>query len=148
MKFKDVFRIFVVTALITLVGNFIGYKINPIQAIPGMLILLVIVTLGYLASKYIPIKLPSIAYISALAIIASIPGVPGAETVIKYVGDIQFLAICTPILAYAGISIGKDMSSFKQQGLKIIVVALLTFIGTYVGSAIIAEVVLRLTGVI
>ncbi|MGI6359410.1 MAG: DUF340 domain-containing protein [Bacillota bacterium] len=148
MKFKDVFRIFVVTALITLVGNFIGYKINPIQAIPGMLILLVIVTLGYLASKYIPIKLPSIAYISALAIIASIPGVPGADTVIKYVGDIQFLAICTPILAYAGISIGKDMSSFKQQGLKIIVVALLTFIGTYVGSAIIAEVVLRLTGVI
>lgn len=148
MKFKDVFRIFVVTALITLVGNFIGYKINPIQAIPGMLILLAIVTVGYLASKYIPIKLPSIAYISALAIIVSIPGVPGAEAVIKYVGDIQFLAICTPILAYAGISIGKDMSSFKQQGLKIIMVALLTFIGTYIGSALIAQVVLSLTKVI
>ncbi|MGI6357672.1 MAG: DUF340 domain-containing protein [Bacillota bacterium] len=148
MRFSDVFRVFIVTAVITLVGNYIGYDIDPIGAIPGMLILLAIVVVGYLASRYSPVKLPSIAYISALAIIVSIPGVPGAETVIKYTGDIQFLALCTPILAYAGISIGKDLDGFRRQGLKIVMTALLTFIGTYVGSAIIAQVVLSLTGVI
>lgn len=148
MKLQDALRVWIITALITVVGNYLGYDINPIKAIPGMLILLVIVMLGYLASKYSPIKLPSIAYISALAIISSIPGVPGAEAVVKHVGSVQFLALCTPILAYAGISIGKDMEGFKKQGLKIIITALLTFIGTFVGSAIIAQIVLALTGVI
>ncbi len=148
MKFSDAFRIFVITAVIAVVGNFVGFKVNPIDAIPGMLILLVLVSIGYVLAKVSPIKLPSIAYISALAIIASIPGVPGAEYVNKYVGQVQFLALCTPILAYAGISIGKDMESFKKQGAKIVLTAFLTFIGTFIGSALIAQVILKLTGVI
>ncbi len=148
MKFSDAFRIFVITGLISLIGNFIGFKINPVAAIPGMLILLVLVCIGYLLSKVSPVKLPSIAYISALAIIASVPGVPGAEYVIKHVGQVQFLALCTPVLAYAGISIGKDMEAFKKQGAKIVLTAFLTFIGTFIGSAVIAQIILKLTGVI
>lgn len=148
MKFPAVLRIFIITAIIGIIGNYVGYKIKPLEAVPGMLILLALVVVGYWLSKVSPVKLPSIAFISALAIIASIPGVPGAEYVIKYVGKIQFLALCTPILAYAGISIGKDMDGFKKQGLKIIITAFLTFIGTYIGSAIIAQIVLALTGVI
>ncbi|HBK85939.1 MAG TPA: DUF340 domain-containing protein [Firmicutes bacterium] len=144
----NVMRIFVVTAILSLIGNFIGFDISPIAALPGMLILFVLVILGYWLSQVSPIKLPSIAYISALAIIASIPGVPGADFVNQYTGKVEFLALTTPILAYTGISIGKDLGTFKQQGLKIVLVTLLTFVGTYVGSAIIAEVVLRLTGVI
>ncbi len=148
MKMANVMRIFVVTAILSLIGNFIGFDISPIAALPGMLILFVLVILGYWLSQVSPIKLPSIAYISALAIIASIPGVPGADFVNQYTGKVEFLALTTPILAYTGISIGKDLGTFKQQGLKIVLVTLLTFVGTYVGSAIIAEVVLRLTGVI
>lgn len=113
-----------------------------------MLILLAIVVVGYLLAKYSPIKLPTIAYISALAIIASIPGVPGAAYVNRYVASVQFLALTTPILAYAGISIGKDLGGFKRQGLKIVITAMLTFIGTFIGSALIAQIVLALMGVI
>jgi putative effector of murein hydrolase LrgA (UPF0299 family) len=148
MKFSDVFRVFVITAVIGVVGNYIGFDVQPIQAIPGMIILLALVVAGYWLSKASPIKLPSIAYISALAIIVSIPGVPGAEYVIQYVGQVQFLALCTPILAYAGISIGKDMDGFKKQGVKIVLTAFLTFIGTFIGSAIVAQIILSLTGVI
>ena len=54
----------------------------------------------------------------------------------------------SPILAYAGISIGKDMDSFKKQGVGIVITSLMAFAGTYIGSAIIAEVLLRLTHVI
>lgn len=148
MKFSQAFRIFVISGILALIGNFIGFKINPIDALPGMVILLILVVAGYTVSRVSPIKLPSIAYISALAIIASIPGVPGADLVVKYVNNVQFLALCTPILSYAGISIGKDMDSFKKQGAKIVVVTLLALTGTYVGSAIIAHLVLKLTGAI
>ncbi len=148
MKFSQAFRIFVISGILALIGNFIGFKINPIDALPGMVILLILVVAGYAVSRVSPIKLPSIAYISALAIIASIPGVPGADLVVKYVNNVQFLALCTPILSYAGISIGKDMDSFKKQGAKIVVVTLLALTGTYVGSAIIAHLVLKLTGAI
>ncbi|HBK85354.1 MAG TPA: DUF340 domain-containing protein [Firmicutes bacterium] len=148
MKFSSAIRIFLISGVLALLGNFVGFKIDPIKALPGMLILLALVIAGYALSKVSPVKLPSIAYISALAIIASIPGVPGADLVTKYVGEVQFLALCTPILAYAGISIGKDLGSFKEQSFKIIIVTFLTFIGTYVGSAIIAQVVMKFTGVI
>lgn len=148
MSFAHVFRVFIITTVLTLVGNFVGFEINPVEALPGMLILLAIVCAGYLLSKTVPLKLPTIAYVSALAIVASIPGVPGAQYVIEHVGRVHFLALTTPVLAYAGISIAKDMGSFKQQGAKIVVVALLTFTGTFIGSAIIAQVVLMLMGAI
>ena len=41
-----------------------------------------------------------------------------------------------------------DLDTFKKQGFAIICVALITFFGTYIGSTIIAEVVLRISGVI
>ena len=43
----NVMRIFVVTAILSLIGNFIGFDISPIAALPGMLILFVLVILGY-----------------------------------------------------------------------------------------------------
>lgn len=148
MTFASAFRIFVITLVLTLVGNYIGFGIPPLEALPGMLILLVIVMVGYILSKKVPLRLPSIAYISALAILSSIPGIPGSQYVVQSVGRVQFLALTTPVLAYAGISIGKDMEGFKRQGAKIVVVALLTFTGTFIGSAIIAQVILGLMGLI
>ena len=58
------------------------------------------------------------------------------------------LPLCTPILAYAGISAGKDLDTFKEQGIAIVCTAILAFIGTYIGSAIIAQIILKLTNVI
>lgn len=148
MKTANVLRIFLVTAFLSLIGNYVGFNINPLDALPGMILLFIVVVLGYWLSRVSPIKLPSIAYISALAIIASIPGFPGAEYFNAQVAKVEFLALTTPVLAYTGISIGKDLNTFKKQGLKIVIVTLLTFFGTYIGSAVIADVILRLTGVI
>ena len=141
-----------------LIGNWLstmkaGYPVTPIEAFPGMVMLLVITLLGIavsdLVAKVAPkINLPAIAYISLVAIIVTIPGVPGAEYMFASMNKIGLLPLCTPILAYAGISLGKDFDTFKSQGIAIVCVALLTFVGTYVGSAVIAEVVLKLTGAI
>ena len=140
-----------------LVGNWLstmkaGNPVTPIESLPGMAMLLAITVLGVAISdgldKVLPKNLPAIAYISIVAIVATIPGVPGAEFMFQSMNKIGLLPLCTPILAYAGISLGKDFGVFKSQGLPIVCVALLTFVGTYVGSAIIAEVVLKVTGVI
>ena len=140
-----------------LIGNWLstmksGAPVTPIEALPGMVMLLAITIIGVAISdvldKALPKNLPAIAYISLVAIIVTIPGFPGAEFAFASMNKIGLLPLCTPILAYAGISLGKDFGTFKSQGLPIVCVALLTFVGTYVGSAVIAEVVLRLTGAI
>lgn len=148
MRIANATRVFLVTAVLALIGNNIGFDVNPLEALPGMVLLFIVVLLGYWLSQISPIRLPSIAYISALAIVASIPGFPGSAYFNANVANVQFLALTTPVLAYTGISIGKDLDTFRRQGLKIVIAALLTFLGTYIGSAVIAEVVLRLTGVI
>lgn len=140
-----------------LIGNWLstmkaGNPVTPLEALPGMVMLFVITVIGVAISdgldKVLPKNLPAIAYISLVAIIATIPGVPGAEYMYECMNKIGLLPLCTPILAYAGISLGKDFDTFKSQGVAIVCVALLTFVGTYVGSAVIAEIVLRLTGAI
>ena len=40
------------------------------------------------------------------------------------------------------------MDTFKEQGLAIVIVAIFTFAGTFLGSTIIAQIILKMTGVI
>ena len=140
------------------VGNYIstskaGAPVTPLEAAPGLLMLLAATLVGCilyeLVNKVSSKNLPVIAYVSLIAIIITIPGVfPFADYCIESIGKIGLLPLCTPILAYAGISIGKDLDTFKQQGVSIVIISLFAFIGTYIGSAIIAEVILRVAGVI
>ncbi|BCV23643.1 MAG: hypothetical protein PWP43_1369 [Bacillota bacterium] len=146
MDWRDTLKILVIVAAITLVGNRIGFKVNPMEAIPGMLVLLGIVISGLVLAKLIPVKLPSIVYISLIGIILTIPGFPGAAWFTAQANKVQFLALCTPVLAYAGIASGKDLDDFKKLGWRIIVVSAFVFIGTFIGSAVIAQLVLKLTG--
>lgn len=130
-------------------GNMVGFG----DALPGMLLMLIPVVLGCLVDDLIRMKwpktnIPTILWISIIAIVMGIPGFPGAEAFITYAGRIGVLPLCTPILAYAGVSIGKDLKSFKDQGVGIVVVALCAFIGTYIGSAFIAQIVLKIQGII
>ena len=50
--------------------------------------------------------------------------------------------------AYAGISISDQIRSFLKQGWKMILVGIFVMTGTFVGSALIAHVVLKITGAI
>jgi hypothetical protein len=70
----------------------------------------------------------------------------GAAFINAAMTKVSFMSLTTPILAYAGIAIGKDLGVFKKSGWRIVVLACAVFIGTFIGSAIIAELVLRLLG--
>ena len=150
-------KVLVITAVIASIGNMLstwhaGAPVMPWATIPALASMFVIVLLGCLADELmrkIHISLPKILYISLFTMLLSIPGFsPIAEWMQVNYAKIGVLPLCTPILAYAGISIGKDMDSFKKQGLGIVLTSLMAFAGTYIGSAIIAEVLLKLTHVI
>ena len=50
--------------------------------------------------------------------------------------------------AFAGISISDQLKEFASQGWKMIIVGLLVMTGTFLGSAVVAQVMLSLTGAI
>lgn len=141
--------LFIIIGVMVLVGNWIGYDIMPIDAIPGILALIGISLAGLIIHRLMPFKgLPSIAYIGIIGFIITIPGVPGAEQIVAWTSEVSLLAITTPILAYAGISIGRSWADFTKLGWKTIVVGIFVLLGTYLGSAIVSEIILRMQGII
>lgn len=138
-----------IVAAMALLGNFIGYEVMPLAALPGMISLMVIVLIGMIIHEVLPFKrLPAIAYIGLLAFILTIPGVPGAEKIAEWTAEVNLLALTTPILAYAGISIGNSWADFAKMGWKTIIIGMLVLLGTYLGSAVIAEIILRIQGIV
>ena len=73
---------------------------------------------------------------------------PVREFVIESTGKINFTAPLTMVGAYAGMSIGDQVKTFARQGWKMILVGVFVMTGTFLGSAIISQIVLSLTNVI
>ena len=146
MKIKDTIIILAIVTFMSLFSNVLGTKADIIQSIPGLLILAVIAFVGMLLSKYIPGGIPAAAWVVTLGCILTIPGVPGSDIVYGYVKNVGFVALCTPILAYAGVSIGKDLDDFAKTGWRIVILAIVVFVGTYFASAKKTQCILKALG--
>lgn len=59
--------------------------------------------------------------------------------VIKAINAVDFLSITTPILTYAGISVANRLGDLRKLSWKIAVTGIFVFIGTYLGSAMLAQ---------
>lgn len=134
-------------SIITVIGNYVGYKHPIYDSLVGMGILSVITLIGVWLERKLPLDISSIIYISVIGIIIAFPGVPTSETVLYYVSKVELLSIVTVFLAYVGIGIGKSWDEFKALGWKAIIVTVLVIASTYLGSAIVAHIVLVMTGV-
>lgn len=148
--------IFVISASITMVGNCINTitdkhpdtYVSVLEGIPGLLILLGIAFAGSILGMLIS-KIPAVIWITILGIILAMPyNTITGPVVAEQVGKLGLLSTSAPILAYAGVSIGKDWIEFKKIGLKGVLVALLVIVGTYVGSALVAQIILSIQGII
>jgi len=148
-------EVLVFSGIFAIIGNWIftarhatASVVGPLESAFALLIMAVPVVLGCLIYDLVTAKtkinLPAIIYISLIGIILGIPGMPLAQQFIVADASFGLLPLATPILAYAGISLGKDLKAFKEQGLGIIVITLLAFTGTYLGSAIIAHIYLSM----
>lgn len=137
----------IIFSIITVIGNYLGYKHPMTDSLVGMAILSVITLAGVWMERYLPLNVSSILYISVIGIVLAFPGMPTSDFVLYYVSKIELLSIVTVFLAYVGIGMGKSWDEFKALGWRAIVITVLVIAATYYGAAIVAHIVLVLTGV-
>ena len=140
MKYKEWIFLLLIACLGITTANFVGFKVSFIESLPGTLVLLVI--------SLISVVLTKVAYCSIIGLLLASPISPISEFVINSVNKINFTAPLTLVGAFAGISIGSDIKSFAKQGWKMIIIAIFVMTGTFLGSAIIAQIVLKITNAI
>ena len=145
MRYIEWAVMFVVAGLGIGLANFVGFDVNFMDSLPGILILLAISLVAVVISKLVPLKLPIIAYCSILGLLVACPISPMREGVIEAVNKINFTAPLTMVGAFAGISISDQIRSFLKQGWKMILIGILVMTGTFLGSALIAQIILSLT---
>ena len=134
-------------SIITVIGNYLGYHHPMSSSLVGMGILSLITLVGVWLERELPFNISSILYISVIGIVIAFPGMPTSEFVLYHVSQVELLSIVTVFLAYVGIGMGKSWDEFKALGWRAIVITILVIAATYYGAAIVAHIVLVLSGV-
>lgn len=142
-KFKTDFPSILIALFFTIIActvtNMIGYE-SLGNSLPGILVLSAITIVGYFLSYVVPLKkVSAVLWISIIAILISSPISPISDFVITSVDNLNINAIITPILAYAGVIIGKDWGAFKSVGVKGVIVSIFVIIGTFLISALLGD---------
>ena len=149
-EFLEYTLVMLIIAAVALIGNWVSSKFTAsfAESLPGILILFGIAFVGTTLARLIPVKIPAVIWITVIGILLAIEGSPTAPYVTEAVGKIGLLPLATPVLAYAGVNIGKDWAEFKKIGWRGILVTLCVMVGTFVGSAVIANIILHAPGTI
>jgi len=151
MKILDAIFLLILSCVVIVAGTMVGYgkNVQLSEVLLGISIIFAVGVTGYLIAK-LPVfnKLPSIVWISATAIFVSSAAFPWSKELVEAAHKIPFMAVCTPVLAYAGLSIGKDFGAFQKLSWRIIPVALAAIAGTFICATIIAQWALHLEGAI
>jgi len=142
-------KMMIIVGMMILVGQKIGFGFGVAEAIPGVVLIIIIAMLSLIIKDMTPkLQFPAFAWATMIALVLSMPFMPTAKVFLAYTNKVHFLATTTPILAFAGISVGNKIDELKKISWKIVIVAMTVFIGTFFGSAIIAQFILKLQGII
>ena len=137
-------------SVIIILTNVIGYKMPVKDSIIGVLLLSAISLIGLTISKFMSrfVKLPSMMYVSLLGLLLACPVSPVKDIVVGTTTPVAFLAPATALGAFAGISLGKDLKDFAKMGWKLVLITLFVITGTFIFFALVADIVLKMTGAI
>lgn len=145
MRYIEWSVMFIVAGLGIALANFVGFEVGFMDSLPGICVLLLISLAAVVVSKLVPLKLPIIAYCSVIGLLVACPFSPVRDFVISSAGKINFTAPLTMVGAFAGISISDQIRDFAKQGWKMILIGFLVMTGTFIGSALVSQLVLSLT---
>ena len=131
----------VAAGVFALAGNRITYKTSPFDpnVLGGMAVMVGVVIVGYALYRLTRRKLPAVIWVSLVGMLLTYPAFPGSATIAMMTGKINFLALATPMLAFAGLSIAKDIPAFRRLGWRIVVVSFAANFGTFIGASLIAQ---------
>ena len=137
-------------SVIIILTNVIGYKMPVGDSIIGVLLLSAISLVGLTISNFMSrfVKLPSMMYVSLLGLLLACPVSPVKDIIVETTTPVAFLAPATALGVFAGISLGKDLKEFAKMGWKLVLITLFVITGTFIFSALVADIVLKMTGAI
>ena len=137
-------------SVVIILTNVIGYKMPVGDSIIGVLLLSAISLVGLTISNFMSrfVKLPSMMYVSLLGLLLACPVSPVKDIIVETTTPVAFLAPATALGVFAGISLGKDIKEFAKMGWKLVLITLFVITGTFIFSALVADVVLKITGAI
>lgn len=122
-----------------LVADWIARGTKPIDSLPGMAIIIGAVLVGALLNRATGKKIPAVCWVSFVAMLLTSPLSPWGAQITALTGKINFLALITPMLTFAGLSIAKDIPAFRRLGWRIVVVSFAANAGTFLGATLIAQ---------
>ena len=128
-----------VSGALALIADWIARGSNPLDSLPGMAIILAAVLAGVLLNRATGKKIPAVCWVSFVAMALTSPLFPWAAQMNALTGKINFLALITPMLTFAGLSIAKDIPAFRRLGWRIVVVSFAANAGTFLGASLIAQ---------
>jgi hypothetical protein len=124
-------------ALVT--GNWITYHTTPAQGFFGMVLVVLTVVIGDVLFNLTKRKMPLVCWVSIVGMLATFPFGAANAAIADISGKVNFLAVGTPILTFAGLSLGKDLPAFQKLGWRIIATSLVANFGTFVFGTLIAQ---------
>lgn len=143
-------KIFILCGIAAFIAQIVNSRGN-MDLGKGFIGILLIILVSFLAVKIrekIPLKIPAFAWASLLAFALTTPVSPVQGFFLDATKEFGFSAVSTVILAAAGISVGNKLNDIKKLSWKIVITALVVFTGTFFGSALIAQVILKAQGLI
>ncbi|WP_122315509.1 DUF3100 domain-containing protein [Pseudomonas cichorii] len=124
---------------LALIANYVGYKTLSADALTGMGIMIFCAFAGELLCNLLRRKIPAVCMVSLVAMFLTSPACPFAAEITRLTSSINMLAVITPMLTFAGLSIAKDLPAFRRLGWRIVLVSFLANFGTFIGAVLIAE---------
>lgn len=143
------FVLMIVIGFMILIGQYISKGTSIITALPGMGIMIGAAMLAMILKDLFPKSMfPAFGFATIIGLLLSIPGNPISEVFSREIGNINFMAITTPLLAFAGISVGNKIEELKKMSWKIVLISLVVFTTIFFACASIGHAVLKMSGVI
>ncbi|WP_404478655.1 DUF3100 domain-containing protein [Novosphingobium sp. BL-52-GroH] len=127
-------------AAMAVIANALNYKgvvDAPTFAAAGITVLIALVSVTL--ARLLPVKIPVVLWCSVFGMAATYPAFPWAAAMEEVTDKLNFMALSAPILAFAGLSLAKDIPAFRRLGWRIVVVSLFANAGTFIGATMIAQ---------
>jgi len=135
------------TGMVILLGQSIGMNKSFVAGIPGMfLIITLALSTLFIKDAFPKFPLPAYALSTIIGMIFSLKSIPVSSLFLKHINNVEFMAITTPLLAFAGISVGDKIEQLKEMSWKIVIIAVVVFTSVFFTCALIAQTVLKMQG--
>lgn len=143
-------KVLIMCGIVVLIAQAVNLKgdMDIGKSILGMAIIVGIAIVSVKIKEILPLQIPAFAWASLLSLLLTMPWSPVQKPVLDLMSQISAGQIGTVILALAGVSIGCKLDYIKKLSWKIVLTAFVVFIGTFFGAALVAQLILKVQGII